>query len=51
MVFFVDPNKEGLVVVVPDASSIRPVTAHARRQEQWGHWLVEEEVILQNRKR
>lgn len=32
--------------LIPYATSIRPVTGHARGQQQRGHRLVEEEVIV-----
>ncbi len=46
VVFFVDPNEEVLLVIVPDATSIRPVSCHTSTCKKWGHWFVEEEVIL-----
>ena len=45
MVFFVDPDKERLVVVVEDASSIRPVPVEAASFEE-SVALFEEEVVF-----
>lgn len=45
MILLVHPHKEGLVVVVPDASTVGPVTGHAGSQQQWGHGLVKQEVV------
>lgn len=30
----------------PDATGVGPVPGHARGQQQWGHGLVEQEVIV-----
>ena len=46
VVLLVDPNKEVLVVVVPDSTCVRPVTCHAGAREEWGDWLVKQEVIV-----
>ena len=45
MVLLVDPDQEGLGVVVPDTTGIGPVTGHAGAGEERRHGLVEEEVI------
>ena len=46
MVLLVDPNKEVLVLVVPDSTSVRPVTCHAGAREEWRDWFVKQEVIV-----
>ena len=30
---------------MPDAAGVRPVTSHTSAGEEWGDWLVEEEMI------
>ena len=30
----------------PDAAGIGPVSGHSRSQQQWGHGLVEQEVVI-----
>ena len=45
-VFLVDPHREGLIVVVPDAAGVRPVVDRSRGQEQGRHGLMEEEVVV-----
>lgn len=45
MVLFIHPDQEGLVVIVPDASCIRPVTSHTSSQQQWRDRLVKQEVV------
>lgn len=45
VILLVHPHKEGLVVVVPDTSTVRPVTGHASSQQQGGHGLVKQEVV------
>jgi len=45
MILLVDPDQEGLAVVVPDATSIGPVAGHAGAGEERRDWLVEEEMI------
>lgn len=45
MILLVDPDQEGLGVVVPDATSIGPVTSHTGAGQEWRDWLVEEEVV------
>jgi len=45
MILLVDPDQEGLAVVVPDTTSIGPVTGHTGAGEEWRDWLVEEEMI------
>jgi len=45
MILLVDPDQEGLGVVVPDTTGIGPVTGHAGAGEERRHGLVEEEVI------
>jgi len=45
MVLLVDPDQEGLGIVVPDTTGIGPVTGHAGAGEERRHGLVEEEVI------
>ena len=44
LVFFVDPDKEGLVVVVEDSSSLRPVTVEATCIQESVSFF-EEEVV------
>jgi len=46
MILLVDPDQEGLGVVVPDTTGIGPVTGHAGAGEERRHGLVEEEVIV-----
>ena len=46
VILLVDPNKEILVLVVPDSTRVRPVTCHSRAGEQRGDWLVKQEVIV-----
>jgi len=46
MVLLVDPDEEGLGVVVPDATSIGPVAGHAGAGEERRDGLVEEEVVV-----
>jgi len=45
MILLVDPDQEGLGVVVPDATTVGPVAGHAGAGEERRHGLVEEEVI------
>ena len=30
---------------MPDAAGVRPVTGHTGASEEWGDWLVKEEVV------
>ena len=46
VILLVYPNKEVLVVVVPDSARVRPVTCHSRAREKRGHWFIEQEVIV-----
>jgi len=46
MILLVDPDQEGLGVVVPDATTVGPVAGHAGAGEERRHGLVEEEVIV-----
>lgn len=46
VILLVYPNKEILVVVMPDSARVRPVTCHARAREKRGDWFVEQEVII-----
>merc|ERR1719342_1013543 len=46
MVLLVDPDQEGLGIVVPDATSIGPVAGHTGAGEERRDGLVEEEVIV-----
>jgi len=46
MVLLVDPDKEVLVLVVPDTTGIGPVTPHTGAQEQGRHRLVKQEVVI-----
>jgi len=46
MILLVDPDQEGLGVVVPDTASIGPVTGHTGAGEERRDGLVEEEVIV-----
>jgi hypothetical protein len=45
VIFFINPNKKVLVVVVPDASSVWPVTSHVGAEEERGHGLVEKKMV------
>jgi len=46
MIFLVDPYQEVIGVVVLDTTCVGPVTGHTRGKEQWGDWLVEEEMVI-----
>lgn len=46
VILLVYPNKEVLIVVVPDSTRVRPVTCHARAGEERGDWFVKQEVII-----
>merc|ERR1719374_485507 len=46
MVLLVDPDQEGLGIVVPDTLGIGPVAGHTGAGEEGRHGLVEEEVIV-----
>ena len=46
VILLVDPHQKVLLLVVPDAARVGPVTCHARRQQQRRHRLVEQEVVL-----
>jgi len=46
MILLVNPNQEGLVIVVPDTTSIRPITGHTSTAQQGGDRLVEEEMVV-----
>ena len=37
--------EEVLFVVVPDTTTVWPVTCHTGASEEWGNWFVEEEMI------
>jgi hypothetical protein len=45
MIFFVDPNEEVFGFIVPDTTSVWPVTGHTSTGEEWGDWSVKEEMI------
>merc|ERR1719419_2243342 len=45
VILLVHPDQEGLVVVVPDASGVGPVTGHTGATQQGGDGLVKQEVI------
>merc|ERR1719167_1959231 len=45
MILLVDPDEEGLGVVVPDTAAVGPVAGHAGAGEEGRDGLVEEEVI------
>ena len=45
VVFFVDPYKEVLIFIVPDAASIGPVTCHARTREKRRDGFIKQEMI------
>ena len=46
VVLLIDPDQEGLEMVMPDAPSIWPVSGHPRSQQQGRHRLVKQKVIL-----
>jgi len=46
VVLFVDPDEEVLGAVVPDTSALWPIASHTGAGEEWGDWLVEEEVVV-----
>ena len=37
--------EEVLFVIVPDTTTVWPVTGHTGASEEWGNWFVEEEVV------
>jgi len=45
MVFFVDPNEEVLLVVVPDISRVRSISGHASGGKKGRNSLVKEELV------
>merc|ERR1719309_377595 len=45
VILLVHPDQEGFVVVVPDASGVRPVTGHTSAGQQGRDRLVKQEVI------
>ena len=45
MVLFIDPHQKVLLVVVPNATCVRPVTCHTRACQKWRYRLVKQEVI------
>lgn len=49
VVLLIDPDQEGLEMVVPDAPSIWPVSGHPRSQQQGRHGLVKQKVILRKK--
>jgi len=46
VILLVYPNKEVLVIVVPDSTRVRPVTCHARAREKRGDRFVKQEVVV-----
>jgi len=46
VILLVDPDQEGLGVVVPDATTVGPVTGHTSAGEEGRDGLVEEEVVV-----
>jgi len=46
VVLFVDPDEEVFSAVVPDTSGIWPVSSHTGGEQEWGDWLVEQEVVV-----
>jgi len=46
VILLVDPDQEGLGVVVPDATTVGPVAGHAGAGKEGRDWLVEEEVVV-----
>ena len=46
VILLVYPNKEILVIVVPDSARVRPVTCHARAREKRGDWFVKQEMVV-----
>ena len=50
VVLLIDPDQEGLEMVMPDAPSIWPVSGHPRSQQQGRHRLVKQKVILHKKR-
>ena len=48
VVFLIHPDQEGFAVVVPDPSGIWPISSHPRGQQQRGHRLVKQKVVLES---
>lgn len=46
VVLFVDPDEKIFSAVVPDTSGIWPVSSHTGGEQEWGDWLVEQEVVV-----
>merc|ERR1711931_538413 len=46
MILLIHPDEEGLLVVVPDASAVGPVTGHSGAGQQGRHGLVKQEVVV-----
>ena len=46
VILLIHPDKEVLSVVMPDTSSVRPVSVHLRGGKQRRHRLIKQEVIL-----
>ena len=49
VVLLIHPDKEIFLVVVPDSTSIWPVSSHARGKKERRDRLIEKEVILQRK--
>merc|ERR1711931_511874 len=45
-ILLIHPDEEGLLVVVPDASAVGPVTGHSGAGQQGRHGLVKQEVVV-----
>jgi len=45
VIFFVDPNEEVLLIVVPDTSRVGPVSGHSSGGKEGRNWFVKEEVV------
>ena len=41
----INTYEEVLFVIVPDTTTVWPVTGHTGASEEWGNWFVEEEVV------
>ena len=46
MVFLIDPDDEGLLVIVEDASRVRPISGHAGGRQQRRNGLVEQIMLV-----
>jgi len=45
VIFFIDPYQKIFLVIVPDSSSIRPISCHASTEKQWADRFVEKKAV------